>query len=187
MIRSPFVHLSEDEAQEMMKETEQEKFQKKLVDTLSKNKDIPESTLFWKGTTRDEKGKYSAYDLRVIVCNTSQGFKPLGFLCRTCSSSLAEVPKSQDHFRDQIVTNISKLQDDGEFRYELERYILFTKDSIKKVGLSTQDFVEAYFQAVFAHVAIEKMAQKLITKERFNIDLFRELCPDETLLKEVLI
>lgn len=62
------------------------------------------------------------------------------------------------------------------------------RKDFNSLGLGTDDLIEAYIQTVLSVVAIDKMAQNLISKKgAFRSKLFRSLDNDETLVNEIML
>jgi len=60
-----------------------------------------------------------------------------------------------------------------------------TRD-FNKLGLGTDDLIDAFIQTVMATIAIDKLAQQLMKDpSTFNRELFRSLNKDEALMKEL--
>ena len=84
-------------------------------------------------------------------------------------------------------TNLSKPTGDGQFTTEPERLMLMDQRDFNQLGIGIDDLVEAYMQTVLCTLAIDRMAQRLVTqKGRFRRRMFGSLVHDEALMQELL-
>ena len=62
------------------------------------------------------------------------------------------------------------------------------RKDFNSLGIGIDDLIEAYIQTVLTIIAIDKMAEKLISKKgTFRQKLFTSLDNDQSLLKEIRI
>jgi hypothetical protein len=83
-------------------------------------------------------------------------------------------------------TNLSRAIGDGSFTTEPERLMLMDQRDFNHLGIGLDDLVEAYVQTVLCTLAIDHMAQRLVTqKGRFRRRLYASLVNDDALMKEI--
>ena len=83
-------------------------------------------------------------------------------------------------------TNLSVKSEAG-FSTEPNRLMMMDQRDFNRLGLGLDDLTEAYLQSVMATLAIDRLAQRLLTKKRtFRRNLFRTLNPDDALLDEIM-
>jgi hypothetical protein len=79
------------------------------------------------------------------------------------------------------------LDSKGEWQTDTSGLLLMDRRDFNSLGLGLDDLIEAYIQTVLSTIAIDKMAQTLITeKGRFKQTLFQSLDDDAALLNEIL-
>ena len=142
--------------------------------------------LYHVGTVPNKRGRIFVADLRVMVCAGPGGFRPLIIYARRARSpllsKLGEVPSW-----DMLGTNLSIKREDGGWDSDQERLLLMDSKDFNSLGLGIDELIEAYIQTVLSTLAIDQMAQRLITaKGAFRSKLFRSLNDDDTLLAEIM-
>jgi hypothetical protein len=128
------------------------------------------------------------YDLRMMVCATSKGYRPLAMYSRQASAPLPE-QLSEGHDSWTILgTNLSVRKDDGAWDTETDRLMLVDRKDFNRLGLGIDDLIKAFIQTALATSAIDKMCCKLINEHTgsLNLSLLATMNPDKALLAEVL-
>ncbi len=148
----------------------------------------PEERLYHVGTVPNKKGAIHVFDLRMMVCASDRGLRPLALYARKAEEPLSkERPDGQTSW-DQLGTNLSRKRSDGGWNSETERLILTDRRDFNTLGLGLDDLIDAYVQTVLATVAIDKMGQRLLNqKGKFRRRLFASLNEDPGLLNEILV
>jgi hypothetical protein len=138
------------------------------------------------GTVPNKKGNIYIADLRVMVYSSPEGFFPCAIYARKARKPLQSVCP-QDSW-DVLGTNLSIKISENEWSSDQSRLMLMDRKDFNALGLGTDDLIEAYIQTVLTIVAIDKMAQNLLSaKGTFRLKLFKSLDNDESLLKEIMI
>lgn len=83
-------------------------------------------------------------------------------------------------------TNLSvKLPDENGWTTDTDRLILMDRRDFNQLGIGVDDLIDAYIQTVLSVIAIDKMSDVLMKGGRFNHQLFRDLNPDNALIREI--
>lgn len=147
-----------------------------------------EGRLYHVGTVPSARGELYVADLRFMVGVGPDGFYPLALYSRRARKPLK--PTLDGDERDaweMLGTNLSVPSPDGGFALESERLMLVDSRDFNHLGVGLDDLVEAYVQTVLATLAIDRMADRLITqKGRFRTKLFASLNDDAVLLSEIV-
>lgn len=127
-------------------------------------------------------------DLRLMLCATPEGYRPQIFYSRRARKPLqAKIDEGSDAWS-MLGTNLSYLSDQGQWLSDEKRLLLFDEDDFVGLGWTGQDLVEAFFQALFATVAIDRMACALMAPSGiFNSHLFQRLNRDDGLASELML
>jgi hypothetical protein len=70
---------------------------------------------------------------------------------------------------------------------DTKRLIVVAQNSFNKLGLGVDDLINAYMQAVFATVAVDKLAKRMMSNGTFDVEIFSSLCKDKALFDEILM
>jgi hypothetical protein len=141
--------------------------------------------LYHVGTMPNRKGEIYVADVRMMVCATDAGFRPLAIYARRARMPLVEhlVPGTS---WDVLGTNLSHKREDGGWDSDAERLMLMDRRDFNLLGLGLDDLIEGYLQTVLSVIAIDRLANRLITqKGRLRRKLFRSLNNDAALLDEI--
>jgi len=142
--------------------------------------------LYHVGTVPDRRGKLYASDLRFMVGSGPDGFLPLALYARRARHPLTEAAPVGNASWGMLGTNLSKKLDGGTFTTEPERLMLMDSRDFNDLGIGLDDLTEGYLQTVLAVTAIDRMAERLLTRKGvFRRRLFRDLNPDPAFLAEV--
>lgn len=141
---------------------------------------------FQVGTMPSKRGNSYVFDLRMLIHSTEQGMRPLGLYSRKAEEPLTENITGQDS-KDVLMTNLSvKLPGAHNWDSDVSRLLLMDQRDFNKLGLSLDDLIEGYVQSVLCVIAVDKMAQRLVsTKKTFKKKLFTSLNDDAMLLSEL--
>jgi hypothetical protein len=143
--------------------------------------------LYHVGTVPTRKREAYVADLRMMVCASETGFRPLAIYARRARKPLAANLNGEPSW-DVLGTNLSKKEADGQWGSDTERLLLMDRKDFNTLGLGIDDLIEAFIQSVLATIAIDKMAIGLTSsKGRFRTKLFQSLNDDPALLQEILI
>jgi hypothetical protein len=142
--------------------------------------------LYHVGTIPNKKGRIYVADLRVMVCAGPGGFRPLVIYARRARSPL--MPKLGEYSSwDMLGTNLSLKRADGGWDSDTGRLLLMDRKDFNSLGVGIDELIEGYIQTVLSTVAIDQMAQRLISKKgALRTKLFRSLNDDDALIAEVL-
>lgn len=144
--------------------------------------------LYHVGTVPNKKVRSYVADLRVMVGSTRDGFVPLAIYARKARAPLTDEPPPPGHSWDMLGTNLSIRKADGAWDTETNRLMLMDRRDFNQLGLGIDDLTEAYVQTVLATIAVDRMAQRLISaKGRFRTRLFRSLNDDPALIGELVL
>ena len=144
------------------------------------------------GTVPDENNNVFVFDLRMIVTSDKNGFRPVSMNCRRARKPLTKDLSNLDQgisSWDMLGTNLSiKLGKTG-MDTDPERLLIMDNNDFNTLGLGIDDLIDAYIQTILSVISIDKMCIELFDESndqnKFNVDLFRQLNPDESLLNEI--
>jgi hypothetical protein len=144
------------------------------------------SRLYHVGTMPDKRGHIYVSDLRMMICGGPDGFVPVGLYARRARAPLAKEPHNNSW--EQLGTNLSVKVGEGLFTSESERLMLMDKKDFNLLGLSLDDLIDAFVETCLAVRAIDVMAQWLCSDAdgRFSLSLFRSVCGDDSLIREIM-
>jgi hypothetical protein len=139
------------------------------------------------GTIPDAKGETYVFDLRMMVCATPSGFRPLSVYSRRAERPLINQLEKGNHSWGMLGTNLSHKLESGDWTTDTHRLLLMDRRDFNKLGLGLDDLIEAYIQTVLSTVAIDRMAKELINgKGKFRKKKFKSFDNDPILLNEIL-
>jgi hypothetical protein len=142
---------------------------------------------FHLGTIPNSRGESFVFDLRMMICATPDGFKPVCIYSRRAELPLSHALTPTDTSWDILGTNLSYKSKTGDWKADTNRLLLMDRRDFNKLGLGLDDLIEAYIQSVLSTIAIDRMAKKLInSKGQFRIKLFSSMNDDPFLLNEIL-
>lgn len=138
------------------------------------------------GTVPNRRGEIFAADVRFMLGSSPDGFYPLAIYSRRARKSLVATLESGADSWDMLGTNLSVKGSDGQWRTEPERLLLMDSRDFNRLGVGLDDLTEAYLQTVLATTAIDRMAQRLVTRKgAFRYKFFASLNADEALNVEI--
>ena len=137
------------------------------------------------GTMPNKRGEIYVADLRMMVCSGPDGFLPLAIYARRARSPLPSHIADGESW-DVLGTNLSHKSSDGSWESDTDRLMLMDRRDFNLLGIGLDDLIEAYIQTVLSVIAIDRLADTLLTqKGRLRRRLFRSLNDDQTLLDEL--
>ena len=142
------------------------------------------------GTVPDENENVFVFDLRMVICANSDGFRPVSLNCRRARQPLAEnlEQKGEVSSWDMLGTNLAIKLENNKWMTESERLISFSEDKFDVLGLDLNNFVDAYVQSVLCIVSIDMLCVELFKNgdgKEFDYELFKKFNPDNSLLNEL--
>ena len=142
---------------------------------------------FHLGTIPNAKRHAYVFDLRMMVCATPDGFRPVSIYSRRAEKPLKDEMRSGDSSWDILGTNLSHKLPDGDWATDTHRLLMMDRKDFNMLGLGMDDLIEAYIQTVMSTVAIDKMARRLTdAKGRLKRKAFAALNNDPYLIQEIM-
>ncbi len=181
-----FTITSEDELNEFMgKESQYEKYiVQPLIGPSHWERESIVQRYFHLGTIPNKKLESYIFDLRMMICHTPSGYKPVAIYARRAKEKIHE--EVRDSW-DMIGTNLSQKIGENKWKSDTSRLLTMDTKEFNRLGLSLDDLIGGYIQTVFAAIAIDRLSQKLLNDDSMlDIDLFRSLNPDDKLISEIL-
>ncbi|CAF2055938.1 unnamed protein product [Rotaria magnacalcarata] len=140
------------------------------------------------GTRPNNRKEVFVMDLRIQVCGTDIGFQPLAIFGRRAALPLRDQLSDNDNSWAMLGTNLSHKKDHGQWATDTERLLVLDSNGWNQLGLTMDDLIDGYVQAILAHTAIDRLAQQLIKcNGGLDLTMFRELNNDAVLINEILI
>ena len=125
-------------------------------------------------------------DARMMVCCGEDGFQPIAVYGRKAPSPLASRLDGKASSWEMLGTNLSVNKGTDSWDSDTSRLVLMDRRDFNTLGLSLDDLLKGFVQAVLATVAIDKMACNLTTqKGRFRLKLYQSLNDDPSLIDEI--
>lgn len=141
---------------------------------------------FHVGTVPNKKGKIYVSDLRMLVCSSPEGMMPCTLYARRAKAALESKIKKDSW--DVLGTNLSIKEGLNTWSSDTSRLMLMDRKDFNSLGIGIDDLIEAFIQTTLSIIAIDKMAQNLVSsKGQFKIKLFKSLDSDEVLIKEIMV
>ncbi|HUR30217.1 MAG TPA: hypothetical protein VMZ69_02230 [Saprospiraceae bacterium] len=142
---------------------------------------------FHLGTIPNAKGETYVFDLRMMICSTGNGFRPVCVYSRRAQKPLTNDILNGESSWDMLGTNLSYRNEHGDWSTDTNRLILMDRRDFNHLGMGLDDLIEAYIQTVLSTIAIDKMAQKLTNyRGQFNAKLFASINDDPFLIREIM-
>ena len=146
----------------------------------------PAGRLYHVGTIPNKRSNAFVADLRMMVGAGEDGFRPAAIYARRARKPLCPSIEGQESWG-VLGTNLSIKLDAGGWDSDTDRLLLMDRKDFNTLGLGIDDLIEGFIQAVLATLAIDKMAQQLISKRgTLRMKLFKSLDDDDALLEEIL-
>ncbi|KAI8909673.1 hypothetical protein EDD86DRAFT_190571 [Gorgonomyces haynaldii] len=160
-------------------------------------------TFYHVGTIPNKKHHTFVSDLRMMICATEEGLRPVACYARRARKplcvNLADNPQVTSW--EMLGTNLSVKMDD-EWTTEAQRLLLMDRKDFNQLGLGIDDLIDAYIQTILSVIAIDKMCERLMkdaplnaekddkypwyNRKVFDFELFEALNPDPALLDEII-
>ena len=141
---------------------------------------------FHVGTIPNKNNEIYVADLRMMISSTAEGFRPLAVYGRRSRKPLTDRLEAEANSWDMLGTNLSVKEGKNQWGSDTHRLLMMDDRDFNHMGLGVDALLESFIQTVLATIAIDKMAANLVTaKGKFRMKLFRELCDDRELIKEV--
>lgn len=158
-----------------------------LIGNYTWSSTLEDNKYFHIGTIPDKKNNIFVADLRMMICRGTKGFKPLAIYARRAKDPLAaSLTEGQDSWS-MLGTNLSIKKGDNQWDTDTSRLLLMDHKDFHKLGIGVDDLIEGFVQTLMATVAIDQMANRLVTsKGKFRRKLFLSLNPDEQLANEIM-
>lgn len=138
------------------------------------------------GMLPTKKNEIFVADARMMICAGADGFHPLAVYGRQAPKPLQAVLDGQTSSWEMLGTNLSVKKGTDAWDSDTDRLVLMDRRDFNNMGLSLDDLLKGYVQAVLATVAIDKMACNLTTsKGRFRFKLYQSVNDDPALLEEI--
>lgn len=158
-----------------------------LVGNYEWSSTVAGGRLYHVGTVPNKRGEIYVADIRMMVHAGDDGFRPLAIYSRRARQPLpAQLDPTMSSW-DVLGTNLSIKLAENEWDSDTDRLMLMDRRDFNLLGAGLDDLIEGFIQTVLSVIAIDRMAQNLITqKGKLRRKLFRSLNDDEQLLSEVL-
>lgn len=138
------------------------------------------------GMLPNKRNEIFVADARMMICCGEDGFHPVAVYGRKAPKPLLSTLDGETPSWDMLGTNLSVKKGDDSWDSDTSRLVLMDRRDFNTLGLSLDDLLKGYVQAVLATVAIDKMACNLTTqKGRFRLKLYQSLNDDPALIEEI--
>ncbi len=139
------------------------------------------------GTVPNLKARSYVSDIRMQVCATADGYRPLALYARRAGAPLVDELTDQDSSWDILGTNLSVKRKDGGWDSDVSRLLMVDRRDFNRLGIGLDDLLDGYIQSVLAAIAIDKMAINLVNQRGgLRRKQFAALNDDPALLNEIL-
>ena len=141
--------------------------------------------LFHVGTIPNKKGETYVADLRMMVCSTPQGWRPVAMYARRAAQPITEIVPNNSW--EVLGTNLSGKTSDGKWTTDSSRLLLMDERDFNRLGLSLDEMIEAFVQTILATLAIDQLGNTLLnSKKQLKGKLFAAMCNDPSLMSEIM-
>lgn len=141
-------------------------------------------TLYHTGTVPNKKLQSFVCDIRMMVCATPNGFRPLAMYSRRAKDPLVKDITGRNSW-DILGTNLSERQMDGSLVSNSSRLLQMDVKDFNRLGVGLDDLIDGYVQCCCASTAIDEMAKSMVHDGKFDAVLFSSVCADDALLDEI--
>lgn len=140
------------------------------------------------GTVPNRSRDIYVSDIRMMVCSTPNGFRPLAVYCRRANMPLADTIDPSGNSWEMLGTNLSVKTGLDSWKSDTSRLLLMDRKDFNVIGIGLDDLVNGFIQTVLGVVAIDKMAGNLVNKKGiFRFKLFRSINRDKPFIEEILL
>jgi len=181
-----FTITYEEELESFIQSTSQEEMF--IVQQIVGDEDLSSNTgAFRHIGTLPVNGHRFAFDIRMMIVNGKDGFRPVATYARRARAPLGSRVNGSISTWDVLGTNLSVRLGEDKWRYdEATRQIIASPEAFPILGLTVDDLVEVYVQSVASNIAINEMAESLTQEGHFNRELFSQLNPDQQFNRSIL-
>lgn len=146
----------------------------------------PKGRFYHVGMLPNKKNEIFVADARMMVCCGDDGFHPVAVYGRKAPQPLQSKLDGATSSWEMLGTNLSVKKGADSWDSDTSRLVLMDRRDFNTLGLSLDDLLKGFVQAVLATVAIDKMACNLTTqKGRFRLKLYQALNDEPALLEEI--
>jgi hypothetical protein len=142
--------------------------------------------LYHVGSIPSKKGYTFVTDIRMMICSTPTGIKPICVYARRAESPLLnELIDGKDSWS-MLGTNLSIKLGEDQWDSDTSRLVLMDRRDFNKLGISMDDLIDGFIQTALSTIAIDKMGATLLnSKGKFRVKLFKSLNNDDNLIREI--
>eukprot|EP00591_Stephanopyxis_turris_P006149 CAMPEP_0195524570 /NCGR_PEP_ID=MMETSP0794_2-20130614/24484_1 /TAXON_ID=515487 /ORGANISM="Stephanopyxis turris, Strain CCMP 815" /LENGTH=486 /DNA_ID=CAMNT_0040654823 /DNA_START=76 /DNA_END=1536 /DNA_ORIENTATION=- len=157
-----------------------------LVGNHSWSSDFKGKKYYHTGTVPSTKGLTHVTDLRFMLYSTEKGFKVASMYARRSADPLTKRAPVGTESWGQLGTNLSIKLGDNLWDTDTRRLLLMDSRDFNKLGLGIDDLIDGYIQTVASVSAIDDMAGELMSKGKFDRELYGSVNSDQALLDEIV-
>ena len=140
--------------------------------------------LFHVGTIPNKRGEIFVADLRMMVCSTMNGWRPVAMYARRAREPITKIAPQNSW--SVLGTNLSGKLENGVWTTDSSRLLLMDERDFNRLGLSLDEIIEAFVQTVLSVLSINQLAGTLLNqKKELKRRIFSGLCNDAELLREI--
>ena len=122
----------------------------------------------------------------MMIGITDKGFRPISIYARLAKEPLTQsLPEGKSSW-DVLGTNLSIKLGPDKWDSDTDRLKIMDHRDFNTLGIGIDDLIEAFVQTSIATVAIDRMADRLLSDGRLDHNLFKSLNPDDLLFDEIL-
>eukprot|EP01134_Creolimax_fragrantissima_P007326 CFRG7326T1 len=157
-----------------------------LIGNVNWSSYTPGKAFYHVGTMPGKNLQSHVFDVRVMVCGSEQGFRPVAMYARTAANELVDTLTEGTNSWGILGTNLSVRSEDGKWDSETDRLLLLDRKDFNRLGIGTDDLIEAYIQTVLSTTAIDKMCGRLLEEDgTLNCSMFKTVNNDMALAEEI--
>lgn len=157
-----------------------------LIGNYQWSTDFMEGKYYHVGMVPNKKNSIFVADLRFMIAATNTGFEPMAMYARRAEKPLSEIIEGGTDSWEMLGTNLSVKTTEG-WDSETRRLKLMDTKDFNQLGFSLDNLIEGYIQSVLSTIAIDKMANQLISsKKLLKKKLFDAMNGDPILSDEII-
>ena len=158
-----------------------------LIGNSTWTSNSPHGTFFHIGTVPNKREEIYVADVRMMLCATESGYRPVALYARRTRTPLTQQPPKDTESWGMLGTNLSIKTGEDQWETDTDRLLIMDKKDFNVLGIGIDDLIEGFVQTLLAAIAIDKMATKLVKDDGcFDRDLFRSFDNDAVLHREIL-
>lgn len=166
-------------------------YDKFIVQSLIGNRNwssiTPTGQLYHVGTIPNKRNDSYVCDLRMMVSATDHGLRPVAVYARRARDPLADEITAGSDSWGMLGTNLSVKTGSMSWDTETSRLLIMSTKDFNRLGLGIDELIDGYVQTLLSVIAIDKMCNRLVKPDgSFNMELFRSLHEDDTLVREIM-